>query len=646
MITLDFETDGIQRRPNYPPKPVGFSIKNPGEKKFTYYAWGHPTENNCTRSKGEQVLKGAWRSKEPILCQHGKFDLDVAETHFGLSRLPWERTHDTEYLLFLHDPHATSLSLKPSAERILGIKPEERDVLKEWILENVPEAKLTPSEWGAFICRAPGGLVGKYANGDGIRTEKLFNHLYKDILKRNMGAAYDRERKLMPILLNTERRGIRCDLRGLERDYSMYQQALGTAEIWLRKAMHAPDLNFDADKDVGDVLDREGIVTDWVWTKGGKHKAPQRSVSKKNMTLSMFNNQKIAMVYGYRNRLQTCLSMFFEPWLEFARASDGYLQPNWNQVRQDRNGGLVGTRTGRPSCDNPNFLNVSKNFTNNKGDGYYHPKFMKSLPELPLMRRYLLPDEHARWLHRDYNQQELRMLAHFENGALMEKYCEKPYRNPDGSMRFDIHVMMQIGILELAQLELSRDSTKIVNFSSVYGKGCTGLAADLEVEYAVARKILNAKAQIMPGVDDPRTGLNAMVKARGQQGLPIRTWGGREYFVEEPKFVKRFNRVMDFCYKLLNYLVQGSSADVTKEAIIRYDAHPKRESRFLVTVYDEINSCTPSLKGLSKKASKDICCREMEILREVMESIEVDVPMLSDGKAGQTWGDLTKFEGA
>jgi DNA polymerase I-like protein with 3'-5' exonuclease and polymerase domains len=103
---------------------------------------------------------------------------------------------------------------------------------------------------------------------------------------------------------------------------------------------------------------------------------------------------------------------------------------------------------------------------------------------------------------------------------------------------------------------------------------------------------------------------------------------------------------MDFYYKLLNYLVQGSSADVTKEGLIRYDSHPKRESRFLVTVYDEINISTPSLKGLSAKAKQDCAKREMQFLRESMEGIPgIDVPMLSDGKASdRNWAELKSWK--
>ena len=75
------------------------------------------------------------------------FDWDVAETHWDMPMLPWERMEDTMFLLALWDPHAPSLSLKESAHRILGVAPDEQDDLKAWILANVPEARQKPSTW-------------------------------------------------------------------------------------------------------------------------------------------------------------------------------------------------------------------------------------------------------------------------------------------------------------------------------------------------------------------------------------------------------------------------------------------------------------------------------------------------------------------
>ena len=624
FATLDFETKAIERRPNYPPKSVAATLKLPGDRKFQSFAWGLPVGNNCTKDQFKARLRDLWRSKLPIVAQHGKFDFEVAEKDFGLKIPSWERLHDTEYLLFLDNPHARSLALKESAWRILKMPPEERNELRDWILANCKGA--TKRTWGAFISEAPGSLVIPYMTGDGVRTEKLFKHLLPLISRRNMMQAYDRERHLMPILLRNEQEGIRCDMNLLEEDFLRYQLALITADGWLRKALGAKDLNLDAKHDVGEALDKSGIVTDWTWTKGGKGRAPQRSVSKKSLTMDKFNNEQVAMVWGYRNRLRTCLSMFMEPWLEIGHASNGMINTEWNQVRKpgDDDDDLVGTRTGRPSSEDPNFFNISKSFED-KGDGYKHPTAIP-LPPLPLMRKYLLPDEGGVWGHRDYNQQELRVLAHFEDGGLKDHYCERPHRNPDGSMRFDIHTTVQEGVLRIAMLELVRTQTKILNFSDVYGKGEANLAESLGVDLETVKLIKKAKNDLMPGVK----ALIDDIKRRGKLGEAIRTWGGREYFAEEPMFVAKYGRVMDFCYKLINYLIQGSSADVTKEAMIRYDEHPKRQGRFLVAVYDEMNSSYP----------KHRVNEENLILRESMESIECDVPMLSDGKTGPNWAAI------
>lgn len=624
VAVLDFETDGIESRPRFPPVPRSFSLQRPGERKPTFYAWGHPEGNNCEESKAREIIRDLWRwaaqEGNALLGQNMKFDCDVAETHFGVPRLPWDRVHDSMFLLFLHDPHAQSLSLKPAAERLLGMAPEEQDKVRQWLVEH-KFVKANQNGAGAFICKAPGKVVAPYANGDVIRTKKLFEFLYKDICQRGMLKAYQREQRLMPILLDTERVGLRCDLRRMEKDFKVYQAALKWADNWLRKQLHAPDLNLDADKDVAEILDREGVVTEWTWTKGGNGRAPQRSVSKKNLTIAMFHNRRIALVHAYRVRLSTSLGMFMENFLRMAREGNGYVFTSWNQVRQSHgNDSFAGARTGRLSASL--FMNIPKDFED-KDDGYEHPKFAKALPPLPLIRNYLLPEPGHVWLHRDFSQQELRVLAHIENGTMAERYRKEP--------RWDIHTALQQGLREIAGIELSRGGVKIVNFADIYGRGIAQMAESLGVDFDTVKRIRNAKNQLMPGVAQ----LTAQIKARGGQGFPIHTWGGREYYAEKPQYNKKYDRVMDFTYRLLNYAVQGGSADITKEAIIRYFEHPKRQARFLVTVHDELNASAP--KSRAKV--------EMKILREAMEDVPgINVPMLSDGKTGSAWGSLEEFK--
>lgn len=613
--TLDFETHGIQQRPDYPPVPVGFSLKRAGEKKKHYYAWGHPTKNNCTFKEAQKVLREVWNSKEPILCHHAKFDVDVAQTHMGMKDIKWDRVHDTAYLLFLNDPHSVSLQLKPASEQLLGMKPEQRDKLKEWILENVKEAK--PKNWGEFIWKAPADLAGQYANSDVDRTDRLFKHLWPKIVAAGMQQAYDRERKLMPVFLENERVGLRVDIKALRTDIPIYHKQLEKVEVWLRKRLKAEEINFDSPEEVADALENAGIVTEWEETATGK-----RSTSKKLMTVEKFSDKKVFLALGYRGRLTTCLSMFMEPWLSMGEKNNGYIHPNWNQVRQPKgDDNTKGTRTGRPSCDNPNLLNLAKSFED-RGDDYTHPTFIKNLLPLPLVRRYTLPDKGCTWGHRDYNQQELRLLAHFEDGKLMQAYKDDP--------KLDVHTFIQQAVHQLLGRLFDRVTIKTTVFGRIYGQGLGSLAQRLHVAIDEVKAVRDAQNKALPGLKD----IDKSIKDLAAAGEPIVTWGGRVYYVEPPMYSKKYKKEMSFEYKMLNYLVQGSAADCTKEAVIRFHYSKKRKPtwRFLVTVYDEINICAP-VKEI--KAA-------MQLLKECMESIETDVPLLTDGKIGDNWGSLKK----
>ena len=627
VITIDFETEPIARRPHYPPKPVGVSIMLPGEKRSAYMSWGHPTGNNCTFAQAKRKLQEVWRDPRPLLFQNGKFDVDVAETHCGVRhRGNALDIHDTLYLIFLHDPHAGTYSLKPSAERILGMAPTEQQAVARWLVEHqaelrasgllpADEPKITLSNFGKWICLAPGELVGKYADGDVLRTIKLFRKLYKDIDQRGMRAAYEREQKLMPIMLDNEREGMRVNLRAMERDFKQYQAAMELADNWLRKKLRAPDLNIDAPDDLADALERAGVVTEWVATPGGK-----RSTSKKNMTPDLFKKAEIAQAWGYRERLATCLRMYFGTWLEQARETGGTIHTEWNQVRQSKGAkDTAGARTGRLSASL--FMNVPKDFSD-KGDGYVHPAFL-GVPELPLMRQYVVPDapDHL-WGRRDYNQQELRILAHFEDGALMRAYRENP--------RLDTHRFVQTKIAEMLGRDIPRSPVKMLNFGFIYGQGVPSMAQKLNAAVEEIDELRRAQLKALPGLPE----LSKLTKSIGREGGAIRTWGGREYYCEPAGYNKKYKREMTYEYKLLNYLIQGSAADCTKEGVIRYHEHPKKEGRMTVQVHDEVNT----------SAHKSVFKQEMLIMRECLMSVEFDVPMLSDAEYGKSWGSLTDLK--
>jgi DNA polymerase I-like protein with 3'-5' exonuclease and polymerase domains len=633
VISIDFETKGIERRPKYPPKPVSVALHWPGEREYELLAWGHgdgsrAAGNNCTEKEARGRLKRAYDSRYPLLFQYGMFDLDVAETHWELPLPSWERTHDTMFLLFLNDPHAPSLGLKESAERLLGIKPEEQDKMKAWILANVPEAKRKPSEWGAYIWRCPYQIVKPYHKGDLVRTYKIFVHLYPYIIDSGMGPAYDRERRLMPILLRNARRGMRVDLPKLEQDIPKMREGIEKADKWLRKKLGIE--NIDSDRQLGQALYEKKLITEVSYTKKG-----QISTSKKALTIDRFRDKQVYSALQYRGQMSTSLGTFAEPWFEQASTSpESSLYPNWSQVRAPRAGGDVtgGARSGRIICSNPNFLNIPKKWKRAITLGYVHPVWL-NVPDLPFMRSYILPHKGKRWGRRDMNQQEVRLFAHYEEGPVMEGFLADPrYDMHEGVRAEEEAALIAAGLRD----EFDRDSAKTTVFGAFYGQGLTGLMEALRLrdpeDRAVGQAIHRALHRAVPSIGT----LSGALKALAAEGRPIKTWGDRLYYEEPPKYSEKFNRDMTFAYKLISYLIQGSGADVVKEVIVRYDEHPKRQEDLVVTVYDELDVDLP----MSDKGAR----QEMSVVKECIESIEIDIPMLSDGEVGPSWGELKPWK--
>ena len=261
MWTIDFETKAIQRRPVYPPEPVGVALKHNGSRG-RYLSWGHPEGNNSTFEMAHAALRRAYDSGEELLFHNAKFDLEVATKFFNLPMVPWQRYHDTMFQVFLEDPYARSFALKPSAERILSLLPEERDAVQDWLIEHRVVAR-NAKDWGAYICEAPADLVGRYAIGDVDRTYALHKHLLPWIKQMGMLESYDRERQVMPILLRNEQQGMRVDADLLAADVARYQRELERADDWLRKKLKTPGLNIDATEDLADALRGEQRIVQY-----------------------------------------------------------------------------------------------------------------------------------------------------------------------------------------------------------------------------------------------------------------------------------------------------------------------------------------------------------------------------------------------
>lgn len=630
VIALDFETLPIAGRPAYPPPPVGLAAHAHG-MEARYLSWGHRTgRNNSTEAQAKEFLWNVWRDPTVRkLFHHSKFDVAVAVERWGFPMLPWDQIDDTMFLAFLLDPHSRSAGLKELASEHLDMPPDEQDAVALWVQDNkraLEEAypwagKVQKGKEGKFIFAAPAELVEPYACGDVIRTSRLFDYMLPHVDRLGMLPAYNRERELMPILMENEREGMRLDI-GILEEIDKYDRAFKTSEDWLRRELSASGLNFDADEDTANVLVERRIVPadQFARTKPTKaHPNGVLSMSKDNLFPDMFTGEgrygatgkQIASALGYRNRLKTCLDMFMRPWADQAEINAGRITTNWNQIRSYGGGG---TRTGRPSTNGHNFLNVSKSF-DGRDDQYEHPQFLQ-LPTLPLCRTYILPDEGEVFCHRDFNGQELRIFGHYEQGDLWDQYQANP--------ALDVHAFVGAEMELVAGRTLERTRVKTLNFQGIYGGGVPALQNKLRISLQEAKELKLFHNKALPG----RIILNEEIKRVIARGGTISTWGGRLY-VEEPRDADGRSKV----YKLINYLIQGSAADITKQAIIDWHKHPERTARFLVTVYDELN-CSAAPEQLQK---------QMRVLKECMEVQRISVPMLSDGKFGRSWGKVKKY---
>jgi DNA polymerase-1 len=598
IVYLDFETEAIGPRPKeYPPKPVGVALLQNGASK--YFAWGHTIENTCSYAEGLAALKKVWDSDAEIVCHNAPFDISVACEKMGLPELPWHRVHCTQIMAFLVDPHAKSLALKDLAEERCGMPPAERDAVRDWILKNVKGS--TKAKFGIHISKAPGKLVGEYAETDVFMTKALFELFAPIISDSGMQEAYDRERKLMPILMENSRLGIPVDVEGLEKDIAIYAKVLEDLDIWIKDRLGVgATFNIDSDDQLAEVLEASGLISEWVYTDKGAKSMSGEALDKG------LRDRELYSALQYRGPLSTSVNTFMKNWYNTAKESGGSIYTSWNQTR----GVGIGARTGRLSST-PNMQNIPVNVS---GVNKARPAWC---PELPLVRKYIKAPDGYVLLGRDYSAQEVRVFAHFEMGELYEMY----HRNPSA----DVHQFIADMVCE-SGTPIVRRQAKTILFLTFYGGGVNELANKLGTTYDEAKTLKAAFLKVFPGLKE----INREMKSRAAHGKPLRTLGGRLYLVEPSKVVN--GKLRTFDYKMLNLLIQGSSADMTKEAMVRYHAS-KVHSRLLLNVHDELIIMSPI------EHARD----EMKILQTAMESIALDVPILSGGEIGPIWQEMTEY---
>jgi DNA polymerase I len=220
----------------------------------------------------------------------------------------------------------------------------------------------------------------------------------------------------------------------------------------------------------------------------------------------------------------------------------------------------------------------------------------------------------------DYSQIELRILAHVSGEPKLRDAFER---------REDIHTATAAEVLGVEPAKLTkgeRSIAKMINFGIVYGISAFGLSENLEIPREQAQEYIDAYLARFPHVQDfiART-----IEEATRDGY-VTSLLGRRRPVPEIRASSRQTRSLGERLAV-NFVMQGSNADIIKLAMIRIHQRLRDEgrgARLVLQVHDELLLEAPDAEvGAVKDLVRDEMCG----------AYELDPPLAVDVGAGADW---------
>jgi DNA polymerase I-like protein with 3'-5' exonuclease and polymerase domains len=455
--------------------------------------------------------------------------------------------------------------------------------------------------------RLPPRYVGAYAEHDASITLRLWNELRKQITKEECSNVFDLETRLTPLLLDMKTKGVRVDLVKAEQ----VKKELITLEKKLLDEIAAETkvaLEPWVATSVAKVFDAVGLS----YSRTEKSRAP--AFTKQFLANHSHPIAKKIIKIREVNKANTT---FIDTILEHSHK--GRIHCDFHPLRSD--GG--GTVTGRFSSSNPNLQQIPA-----------RDPYIKKI-----IRGLFIPEADCEWGSFDYASQEPRWLVH---------YCATLTGIDRHPQIDDVVNLYKKGQADFHQIvadiaDIPRKQAKTVNLGLMYGMGKGKLANILDLSMEEATTLLDKYNDKVPFLK--RISEKAMRRA-ADSGV-IRTWLGRKcrFNMYEP-ISYTYNKALPmkeaideyggkgrirraFTYKALNRLIQGSSADQTKKAMV--DCYEAGITPML-TVHDEL-----CFNIENSKTAKQI-----DQIEEIMCNCvpELKIPFEVDVEIGQNWGEV------
>jgi DNA polymerase-1 len=298
-----------------------------------------------------------------------------------------------------------------------------------------------------------------------------------------------------------------------------------------------------------------------------------------------------------------------EEWRELSKLLNTYLVPLPDMIGED--GRLHTTfnqavaATGRLSTTNPNLQSI--------------PIRTELGREI---RSAFVAEQGARLISADYSQIELRILAHVSGEPKLREAFERGE---------DIHTATAAEVLGVDPAKLTsaeRSIAKMINFGIVYGISAFGLSENLEIPREQAQEYIDAYLARFPFVQDF---ISRTIEQAERDGY-VTSLLGRRRPVPELRVRNRATR--GFGERVaVNFVMQGSNADIIKVAMVAIERRLRaegRSARLVLQVHDELLLETPDAETSIVK----------ELVREEMcRAYLLDPPLAVDVGAGDSWAD-------
>ena len=592
-IAIDLETrdDGINERLGAgwalgKGEIVGFAVAVEGWKG--YFPFGHLGGGNMIPEQVKKYMKDVCALPNTKIFHNAQYDVGWLQASGITVNGP---IVDTMIAAALINENRFSYSLNAlSVDYLNEIKAETE--LREAAAAHGIDPK-------AEMWKLPAEHVGYYAEQDAELTLKLWQRFKHEITSQSLTTVWEMEQQLLPILIKMRQRGVRVQVEKaaeLQKEMKLQEKEI---LLGIQKETGL-EIDIWAPRQIAKAFDKLKLE----YPRTEKTKEPSFT---QNWLIN--NKNKIAQLIVSAREVNKFHGTFLSSIMKYQ--INGRIHGEINQLRGD-NGGTV---SGRLSMSNPNLQQVP---SRNKDFG-------------PKIRSLFIPEEGHKWGSFDYSQQEPRMTVHYAasigDGYEGSNELVDAYQN--ASADFHQTVADLVGI--------DRTQAKTIGLGLMYGMGKNKLANSLGVSKDEANELIikyNKKVPFVKKLSD-RCKYAADEKGviRTKKGRKCRfdMWETRDFGLHQAEKYEdavakygKDNIKRAYTYKALNRLIQGSSADQTKQSML--DCYNAGHLPML-QIHDEL--CFNIKDEAHAK----------QIQKLMQNTIEFKVPSVVEYGLGESWGD-------